>query len=187
VQAYNAQVVVDSIAQVIVAEAVTNQPPDVEHLEPLLERVRGNLGKMPARLTADTGYYRDSNVEYCDRQAIGAYLSVGRAKHRGQPNPNATARTTPTRARMLAKLKSPMGRQLYSRRKTIAEPPFGQIQSARGFRRFSLRGLGKVRCEWSRVCLTHNLLKLFRMGWLDRRRPWPGRARRRGVRFPGLP
>jgi len=44
----------------------------------------------------------------------------------------------------------------------IAEPPLGQIQAARGFRRFSVRGLTKVRWEWAFVSLTHNLLKLFR-------------------------
>jgi hypothetical protein len=51
---------------------------------------------------------------------------------------------------------------IYARRKRIAEPPFGQIKEARGFRRFSLRGIDKIRCEWSLVTLTHNLLKLFR-------------------------
>ncbi|PYP88205.1 MAG: hypothetical protein DMG65_15480, partial [Candidatus Angelobacter sp. Gp1-AA117] len=34
----------------------------------------------------------------------------------------------------------------------------------RGFRRFLLRGLQKVRAEWKLICLTHNLLKLFRSG-----------------------
>src|ERR1039457_4093834 len=31
-------------------------------------------------------------------------------------------------------------------------------------RRFLLRGLQKVRAEWKLICLTHNLLKLFRSG-----------------------
>ncbi len=66
---------------------------------------------------------------------------------------------------MATKLSTPEGRALYARRKVIAEPPFGQIKDARRFRRFSLRGLGTVRPEWSFVCLTHNLLKLFRSGW----------------------
>ena len=34
----------------------------------------------------------------------------------------------------------------------------------RGFRRFLLRGLAKVRGEWCLVCLTHNLLKIWRYG-----------------------
>ena len=41
-----------------------------------------------------------------------------------------------------------------------------QIKEARGFRRFSFRGLKAVKAEWSLVCLTHNLLKLSRAGGL---------------------
>lgn len=65
---------------------------------------------------------------------------------------------------MREKLKSSVGRATYRRRKAIVEPVFGQIREARGFRRFLLRGFAKVRAEWTLVCLTHNLLKLFRAG-----------------------
>ncbi|MGA9652377.1 MAG: transposase [Polyangia bacterium] len=41
-------------------------------------------------------------------------------------------------------------------------PVFGQIKEARGFRRFFLRGLVKVRSEWALIALTHNLLKIYR-------------------------
>lgn len=64
--------------------------------------------------------------------------------------------------RMAAKLRTPAGRAVYARRKAIVEPVFGQIKGARGFRRFLLRGLAKVRGEWRLVCLTHNLLKIWR-------------------------
>jgi len=50
-------------------------------------------------------------------------------------------------------------------RKAIVEPVFGQIKEQRSFRRFSLRGLDNVRCEWKLVCLASNLLKLFGSGW----------------------
>jgi len=42
------------------------------------------------------------------------------------------------------------------------EPVFGQIKEQRRFRGFLLRGLEKVKAEWQIICLTHNLLKLFR-------------------------
>ena len=41
-------------------------------------------------------------------------------------------------------------------------PRVGQIKDARGIRRFLLRGIEAVRGEWRLICLTHNLLKLFR-------------------------
>ena len=63
---------------------------------------------------------------------------------------------------MAQKVKTEKGRALYARRKVIVEPVFGQIKEARGFRQFSLRGLEKVNGEWRLVCLTHNLLKIWR-------------------------
>src|SRR4029450_736711 len=82
--------------------------------------------------------------------------------------------------RMAAKMRTPAGKALYARRKVIVEPVFGQIKEVRGFRRFLLRGLEKLRGEWRLVCLTHNLLKLWRYGSAPsaasgRRAPW-GRA-----------
>jgi len=55
-----------------------------------------------------------------------------------------------------------VGAAIYSRRKTVVEPVFGQIKQARGFRQFLLRGLEKVQGEWAVICLTHNILKLHR-------------------------
>ena len=46
----------------------------------------------------------------------------------------------------------------------IVEPVFGQIKEARGFRRFSLRGLEAVQAEWLLVAAVHNLGKLFTSG-----------------------
>jgi hypothetical protein len=66
---------------------------------------------------------------------------------------------------MQHKLRTELGRAVYKRRKAIIEPVFGQIKEQRGFRRFSLRGLEKVRAEWKLVCATANLFKLFRAGW----------------------
>jgi transposase len=80
------------------------------------------------------------------------------------PRTRASAATSAAAAKekMAAKLRTPAGRALYARRKAIVEPVFGQIKGARGFRRFLLRGLAKVRGEWRLVCLTHNLLKIWR-------------------------
>ena len=42
------------------------------------------------------------------------------------------------------------------------EPVFGQIKQGRGFQQFPIRRLKKVNGEWSFICTSHNLLKLFR-------------------------
>jgi Transposase DDE domain len=54
---------------------------------------------------------------------------------------------------MAHRLKTPEGRKLYALRKQTPEPVFGIIKSALGFRQFSLRGLDKVRAQWSLVTL----------------------------------
>ena len=54
----------------------------------------------------------------------------------------------------------PEGRAVYAKRTWIAEAPFGWIKEAMGFRRFSLRGLEKVRGEWDLVCLPVNMGRL---------------------------
>ena len=71
-----------------------------------------------------------------------------------------------TKEKMARKLRTKKGRAEYARRKAMVEPPFGQIKHCRGFRQFLLRGLEQMRGEWKLVCLTHNLLKLFRRGVL---------------------
>ena len=63
---------------------------------------------------------------------------------------------------MRHKLGTATGKALYAARKHIVEPVFGQIKSARGIRGFLLRGLAKVSAEWPLICLTHNLLKIWR-------------------------
>ena len=57
IQAYNAQLAVDDAHQVIVARGVTDQPSDAAHFEPMLERVRANMGVAPEHATGDTGYW----------------------------------------------------------------------------------------------------------------------------------
>ena len=85
-----------------------------------------------------------------------------------QREPDLGALTEPLPAsasvqqQMWHKLKSAEGRALYHLRQAIVEPVFAQIKHIRGFRQFLLRGLAQVEAEWLLVCLTHNLLKLFR-------------------------
>ena len=90
-------------------------------------------------------------------------MATGRQKHH---TPEAEASDVPATAqeRMAAKVRTPEGKAFYARRKVIVEPVCGQIKEARGFRRFLLRGLAKIRGEWRLVCLTHTLLKMWRYG-----------------------
>jgi hypothetical protein len=57
-------------------------------------------------------------------------------------------------------LKTPEGRKLYALRKQTPEPVFGIIKSVLGFRQFLLRGLDKVRGEWSLVTMAWNIKRM---------------------------
>lgn len=166
IQGYNAQIVVDEEHQVIVAQAVTNQAPDQQHLIPMLQRARTVFGDLPTAFSADAGYIAEYNVLYCEAEGIDAYISTKRDKH-GAAEPHEEGgqlknnQDSEAVKRMAAKMQSPQAKAIYARRKVIPEPVFGQIKEPRGFRRFSLRGTQKVRCEWALVCLCHNLLKIL--------------------------
>jgi transposase len=62
---------------------------------------------------------------------------------------------------MRKKLDSDQGKAVYGRRKHIVEPVFGQIKSVMGFTSFLLRGLKKVKAEFSLVAIAHNLRKIW--------------------------
>lgn len=166
-QAYNAQAVVDGHAQVIVACAVTQQASDVEQFVPLVEQVEANTGQRPATVLADAGYYSEANVTAPTLTGIALYVPPDRSTHAppAPEAPPARAGTSPIAATMRERLRTEAGRLAYALRKGIVEPVFGQIKELRRFRRFALRGVVKVRAEWQLICLTHNLLKLYRSGW----------------------
>ena len=165
-QCYNCQAAVDDKAQIIVAAEVTQQPVDRQQMAPMIQSLGKNTnGQMPAKLSADNGYYSEANCQRLQAAGIDPFIATGRVSH-NQPTAPVPRGRIPKSAnktqRMARKLKTIKGRQIYSQRKHIVEPVFGQIKEIRGFRRFSFRGLQKVEAEWSLICLTHNLLKLFR-------------------------
>ena len=67
----------------------------------------------------------------------------------------------PLREQMHQRTTSPEGKATYARRMHGAETPFAHIKSVMGVRQFLLRGLEKVRIEWTWVCTAYNLKKLL--------------------------
>jgi hypothetical protein len=188
---YNAQAVVDGENQIIVAAETTAAANDKQQAVPMaqaamanlaaagIERPRDDQGQPQAiPNTADNGYYSEANVRGVAAAGLDPYFAVGREKHHA-PHAGARASTEATadsatladpadgadenlKTAMAQKLRTATGRALYAARKHIVEPVFGQIKRVRGFRKFLLRGLQLVSAEWQLVCLTHNLLKIWR-------------------------
>lgn len=155
-QAYNPQIAVDAEAQIIVAARVVQAPNDQEQLVPTVLQVKENLGALPAIVSADGAYFSSAVITTEVLREVDLYVPPN------EPPPNTMPQDSSVRALMWQKLMSQSGRQLYNRRKTIVEPVFAQIKHVRSFRQFMLRGLAQVEGEWLLICLTHNLLKLFR-------------------------
>jgi len=168
-QCGNAQAVANE-EQIIIAADVTPQANDKRQVVPMVEQSQKNLeaagvDEKIGAFDADTGYFSEENVSYLEGEEIDAYISTERLKHhekiplvpRGRPPKDLTAKQ-----RMSRKLRTKKGRSTYAKRKGMIEPVFGQIKHARGFRQFLMRGMENMRGEWRLVCMTHNLLKLFR-------------------------
>jgi transposase len=175
---YNAQAVVDGANQIIVAPDVTPAPNDKEQAVPMAQAALNNLKAagiqrpmasdgtpMPIPNTADTGYFSAKAVEGLEQLGMDPYVAVERQKHHVAavtPETTTPAPEASVKEKMQRKLRTAAGKALYAARKQIVEPVFGQIKFARGIRQFLLRGLEKVSAEWQLICLTHNLLKIWR-------------------------
>jgi len=165
VQAYNVQVAVDEL-QFIVGQAVTQETNDKKQLLPMITTIAQQSGDAPTQLLADAGYCSDANLTAIADTPIDAYISTRKQKHGERPGscPRGPLPKTATIIdRMSRKLHTKAGAAVYAARKGIVEPVIGQIKQARGFRQFLLRGVEKARGEWSLVCTTHNILKLYRL------------------------
>lgn len=171
-QSYNAQIAVDDEAQIIVATGLTQEANDKRQLVPVLTAVKNNTGRLPEKATADAGYFSTAAVTDEAISEVDLYVTPDRGR-KTEEEAELMAESPPGEPEQTAieqmreKLKTTTGRETYKRRKVIVEPVFGQVKEVRGFRRFSFRGLAKNEAEWDLVCLTHNLLKLFRSGFRE--------------------
>lgn len=167
-QAYNAQAAVDTGSYLIVSELVTDAPNDKEQLNPVLENIPSGT-VTPSIVLADTGYFSDAAVKkaeadsgctvLCAIEKTGHHRMV--ADLEKQPVPAQPPSDATIKEQMKHRLKTPEGKANYNLRKQTVEPVFGIIKEVLGFRRFSMRGKEKVSTEWTLVCLSYNLKKLF--------------------------
>jgi transposase len=174
-QCYNGQVVVDSVAQVIVACELSDQAPDARLLEGSLGQVAENLDTIDARLPddavllGDAGYFSEHNILITAEHGLDPHLATGRFKHSEPPAPaprGPIPKNATPKQRMARKLKKKAGAAAYARRKTIVEPVFGQMTTVQDARHLRLRGKPAARAQWRFNCAIHNLLKLHRNGGL---------------------
>ena len=167
-QCYNAQAVVAESSLLVVASDVAQAPNDKQQLEPMLAKtgvLPKELGEAETML-ADNGYFSEANVKACGAAGVEPLIALGRDAHhqslreRFADAPPLLENPTPVEA-MAHRLQTPEGKKLYAKRKHTPEPVFGIIKSILGFRQFLLRGLEKVKAEWTLVTLAWNMKRMF--------------------------
>lgn len=161
-QAYNVQIGVDAGAQIIVAAKVVQAGVDQQQLVSVLREVEKNLGRLPERVSADAGYYSQAAITHPAVSAVDLHVPPNQPKPLNWGSEAPLPANATLQERMWHKLGSKAGRAIFDKRKVIVEPVFAQIKHIRSFRQFLLRRLPQVEAEWLLVCMTHNLLKLFR-------------------------
>jgi len=172
-QSYNAQAVVDE-QMLIVGERVSVAPNDKEELVPTVAAISPVVAAEVKAVLADNGFYSEAAVAAVEQQPDGAptgvtvYAAVEKQSHHKtvadllpQPEPAAPGPEASAKEVMAHRLKTETGKALYKLRKQTVEPVFGIIKEVMGFRRFLLRGRAKVGLEWTLVCVTYNLKRMF--------------------------
>jgi transposase len=75
---YNAQAVVDSDNQIIVACKVINEEADNYQLKPMYEETISNTSEKPKEVSADAGYYSGKTYLFIEKEKINAYVPDSR-------------------------------------------------------------------------------------------------------------
>lgn len=159
-QGYNVQTVVGE-GQIILAIDAGDQPVDQGQLEPVIERLRGNLARLgideqPSEIVADAGYWDAKQIGALQQQDITVLIPPNKS------NAPSRDRLQPAARQMLASLETEEGKQAYQQRQALVEPVFAQTKYIRGITRLLRRGKQAVQAEIDLIATTHNLLKLYR-------------------------
>ena len=172
-QAYNAQAAVDE-QMLIVGQRVSVAANDKQELVPTVAAISPVVAGEVKVVLADSGFYSEAAVQAVEQESDGTatgmmvYAAVEKHSHHktvadllpqsepAAPGPKASAKEI-----MAHRLQTKMGQALYKLRKQTVEPVFGIIKEVMGFRRFLLRGREKVSLEWTLVCVSYNLKRMF--------------------------
>ena len=81
-QCYNAQAAVDGESQLIIASGLTNNAADNDELLPMMEAVKSNLGELPKRVLADSGYRSEQAFAALEEKGRGGVGGLGARRQR---------------------------------------------------------------------------------------------------------
>ena len=163
IQGYNAQAAATS-EQIIIAAEIIGNGVDYGLLEPLADAAVGELAAAGISeqidvVLADAGFWASEQIENLAARGMRPLVPPDGQHSKRSPGAN---RKGPRYDFMRQVIASDTGRALYSKRKHMIEPVFGQIKHNRRIGRFQRRGIHACRSEWRLIATTHNILKLWR-------------------------
>jgi transposase len=164
--AYNVETVVDAPTGLIVTVAVTNQGSDNGQLRPMLEQMQQQQDTLPLSALCDSGFADQADLEFVEQQGVEVLMpprDEQRDQQAGRDPYARKRRDSDVVARWRQRMGEAVAQRQYRRRAPVAEGVHAQ-QANRGWRRFRLRGLAKVRAEAWWQALTHNLVRLLAWG-----------------------
>ena len=77
---YNGQISVDSKAQIIVGEHISQNANDKQEVKPAIEELLATVGTLPEKMSVDNGYLSGENLTTIEEKQIDAYVAVGRGE-----------------------------------------------------------------------------------------------------------
>jgi len=81
---YNPQISVDSDAQIIVGQHLSQNANDKQELKPALEQVEETTGQPPDKLSADNGYLSGDNLEALKGSSVEVYIATDKGEKRNK-------------------------------------------------------------------------------------------------------
>ena len=147
----------------VVAQQVSQQPNDNGLLVPMTDAVERVCGERPEKVSADSGFFSIDNLQTLEQRNLDVYVpdsNLARWLNRGGRIKQRAV--DPVHRRMRRKLRDPVGRAIFGRRKAIVEAVNGVLKEQRDMRRFRMRGLQKVAIEWALATTAYNLTRMWR-------------------------
>ena len=159
-QAYNLQCMTDCGSHIILDVDTVQDANDKLQLEPMLDRLIVQHGR-PNAITDDAGYFSAQALKAALERGVMVFMP---SKNRHKLKNVVREGPPPDHLTEVEKMEwimaTPAGRQIYKLRCSTAEPCFGILKQAMGFRQFVLRGLKKVKLEARLMATGKNFMRM---------------------------
>jgi transposase len=158
--AYNVQIAADVGSRLIVGISVTNAGNDARQVLEMLEQLEGRTGRVPNKMLLDGGFAAKENIDALEARGVTVYAPVATPRKPGIDRHARKRGDSDAVARWRARMASADAKRIYKDRGATVETINGDLRMWRGFERFVVRGLEKVRCVALLGALTHNILRI---------------------------